>query len=65
MYPRILITGSSGLVGSVLKSVLEARRFEVFGLDILATGTDSGDVRDIDHVCTVRSATISGEVSQA
>ncbi len=51
MNPRILITGSSGLVGSALKSALEARRFEVTGLDIQATGSDSGDVRNIDHVC--------------
>lgn len=51
MKPRILITGSSGLVGSALRSALEARRFEVIGLDIQATGSDSGDVRDIDHVC--------------
>lgn len=51
MKPRILITGSSGLVGNALKSALKARRFEVIGLDIQATGSDSGDVRDIDHVC--------------
>jgi UDP-glucose 4-epimerase len=51
MKPRILITGSSGLVGSALRSALEARRFEVIGLDTQATGSDSGDVRDIDHVC--------------
>ncbi|MFV0437552.1 MAG: NAD-dependent epimerase/dehydratase family protein [Shewanella algae] len=51
MKPRILITGSSGLVGSALKSALEARRFEVIGLDIQVTGSDYGDVRNINHVC--------------
>lgn len=51
MKARILITGSSGLVGSALKSALDARRFEVTGLDIQATGSDFGDVRDIDRVC--------------
>ncbi|HFD87887.1 MAG TPA: NAD-dependent epimerase/dehydratase family protein [Gammaproteobacteria bacterium] len=50
MKPRILITGSSGLVGSALKPALEARQCEVIGLDHLATGSDFGDVRDIGHV---------------
>lgn len=46
MTQRILITGSEGLVGTALRSALEARGVAVAGLDLLATGGDRGDVRD-------------------
>ncbi len=45
MSYRILITGSEGLVGASLRVALEARGVEVVGLDLLATGSERGDVR--------------------
>ena len=50
MKPKILIAGSSGLVGVALRAALEARGFDVAGLDVQAVGADAGDVRDIDDV---------------
>lgn len=46
MNHRILITGSSGLVGSALVSALTSRGVAVACLDIKAKGAAHGDVRD-------------------
>lgn len=46
----ILITGSSGLVGSRLASMLQAGAFEVAGLDVRAEGPAQGDIRDRERV---------------
>lgn len=46
MNHRVLITGSSGLVGTALKSALLAEGCDVVGLDIRAQGEARGDVRD-------------------
>jgi nucleoside-diphosphate-sugar epimerase len=51
MSYRILITGSSGLVGSALRSTLQSRLIDVVGLDTRAAGTDRGDVRHAERVC--------------
>ena len=48
MNCRILITGSEGLVGTALRSTLEARGAEVTGLDLL--DLQRGDVRDARRV---------------
>lgn len=53
MNGRVLITGSSGLVGSALVSSLEERGVAVTRLDIKAHGRSQGDVRD---GASVRSA---------
>jgi len=50
MTGRILITGSSGLVGEALRHALTASGFVVDGLDILAIGSDKGDVKDLERV---------------
>ena len=50
MKSKILIAGSSGLVGVALRAALESRGFDVAGLDIRAVGVEAGDVRDIDDV---------------
>ncbi len=50
MKHRILITGSSGLVGSALSPALSARGAEVVHLDIRSSGAAFGDVRDVEHV---------------
>lgn len=50
MNHRILITGSSGLVGSALISVLERRGVGIARLDVNAEGADHGDVRDLSRV---------------
>ena len=47
---RILITGSEGLVGGALRTALEARGAEVVGLDLLGTGSEHGDVRNLQRV---------------
>ena len=47
---RILITGSSGLVGSALISAFDALGFDVERLDLRARGEQRGDVRDYDRV---------------
>ena len=45
---RILITGSSGLIGRPIRLVLSQRGHDVVGLDIRAIGDDLGDVRHIE-----------------
>lgn len=50
MQARILITGSSGLVGSALAPALIARGAHVLGLDVHASGAAYGDVRDCDRM---------------
>ena len=50
MSYRILITGSSGLVGSALRSTLQSRLIDVVGLDTRAAGTERGDVRHVERV---------------
>lgn len=50
MNQRILITGSSGLIGSGLAPVLEQLGAEVSLLDLRAIGGAQGDVRDVDRV---------------
>lgn len=47
---RILITGSSGLVGTELGRVLSARGVDVTRFDIRARGESHGDVRDRDRL---------------
>lgn len=47
---RVLITGSSGLVGSALVAELACRGVEVICLDINATGIANGDVRDRERI---------------
>lgn len=47
---RILITGSSGLVGSALLPVFESRGDDVECLDVRASGAARGDVRDGERV---------------
>lgn len=50
MSKRILITGSSGLVGTALRNSLASLGFEVVGLDLRATDTEAGNVRDAARV---------------
>lgn len=50
MDQQILITGSSGLVGTALISLLSTRSVEVVGLDVAAEGRAYGDVRDRERV---------------
>lgn len=50
MNQRILITGSSGLVGTALASVLAKRGEDLQLLDVAASGDAEGDVRDLDRV---------------
>jgi nucleoside-diphosphate-sugar epimerase len=50
MKLRILITGSSGLVGAALSSALMAMGYDVRRLDLRDVGTARGDVRDRRHV---------------
>lgn len=50
MGNRILVTGSSGLVGSALVDSLEALGYEIEKLDLRAHGTARGDVLDRDRV---------------
>lgn len=47
---RILVTGSSGLVGRDLRSILERRGHHVRGLDLRADDRERGDVRDRERV---------------
>lgn len=46
MTQRILVTGSSGLVGTAVTSEFQARGVETMGLDLRASGAAWGDVRD-------------------
>lgn len=48
--PRILITGSSGLIGRALRGALRLRGYETNGLDLLGLGPEQGDVRDMHRV---------------
>lgn len=50
MNQRILITGSSGLVGSALAPILEQLGADVRLLDLNAAGDAKGDVRDLNRV---------------
>ena len=50
MNHRILVTGSSGLIGSALVPALTARGVEVTRLDIRADGAAHGDVRHRERV---------------
>jgi nucleoside-diphosphate-sugar epimerase len=50
MNHRILITGSSGLVGSALVPALTSLGVEVARLDITANGAARGDVRDRERL---------------
>lgn len=50
MNHRILITGSSGLVGSAVARTLEQRGIDVVCFDLRARGAANGDVRDRDRV---------------
>jgi len=47
---RIGITGSRGLIGAALRSVLVGRGVEVVGFDLRATAAERGDVRDSNAV---------------
>jgi len=47
---KVLVTGSSGLVGSALVPALTARGVAITRLDITASGSAHGDVRDRDRV---------------
>jgi nucleoside-diphosphate-sugar epimerase len=49
--PRILVTGSSGLIGRALIAALHARGYETKSLDLKAEeALARGDIRDADHV---------------
>lgn len=50
MTRRILITGSSGLIGTRLETVLGLRGSQLVRLDIRAAGEHQGDVRDPERV---------------
>lgn len=50
MTNKILITGVSGLVGSALRTALQKMGMAVEGIDIRATGTEFGDIRDAKAV---------------
>lgn len=50
MNPLVLVTGSSGLIGSALCPALASHGIAVERLDLRATGTRFGDVRDPDGV---------------
>ena len=50
MIHKILITGSSGLVGTALASALVKRGIDVARIDTRATGAAHGDVRDRERM---------------
>lgn len=50
MNSRILVTGSSGLVGTALTSALQAKGADVVCFDVRARGRAWGDVRNRDHL---------------
>ncbi len=64
MNHRILITGSSGLVGSAVARVLEQHGLDVVRFDLRAHGASNGDVRDRDRV-TRAVADVSGIIHLA
>ena len=49
-HQRILITGSSGLVGTAIRHALHLAGCETAGLDIRGAGPDKGDIRDRSDV---------------
>ena len=53
---RILITGSEGLVGSALRTALEARGVRVTGLDLRGPDGEEGDVRNAGRVRDAHAA---------
>lgn len=53
MNHRILITGSSGLVGTALTSALSADGADVVRFDLRAGGHAWGDIRDREHLRSV------------
>jgi UDP-glucose 4-epimerase len=48
---RVLVTGSSGLIGRVAREALGRAGVATVGLDLVASGAEWGDVRDFDRVC--------------
>lgn len=50
MNQRVLVTGSSGLVGRALRDGLTSQGFEIHSLDLRAQGANHGDVRDLARV---------------
>ncbi len=50
MHGKILITGSSGLVGAATRPALRALGYKVVGCDLLGHGSDLGDVRDAEYI---------------
>lgn len=50
MSYRVLITGSSGLVGRALRAALRLRGIESDGLDLRGRGSEAGDIRDFNRV---------------
>ena len=50
MSKTILLTGSSGVLGSFLRTELQRQGWNILGLDILGDGHDQGDILDYDHV---------------
>ncbi|MCC6649288.1 MAG: NAD(P)-dependent oxidoreductase [Polyangiaceae bacterium] len=64
MNHRILITGSSGLVGSALARELEGRGADVLGFDLRERGGARGDIRQCAEVAAA-VADVSGVVHLA
>jgi nucleoside-diphosphate-sugar epimerase len=56
MTPRILITGSEGLVGRALGRALTEQGYAVVGIDLRGTGPARGDVRDRGAVAAAMRA---------
>lgn len=50
MGQRILITGSAGLIGAALRTVLEREHLDVVGFDVRSRGVERGDVRNEDAI---------------
>ncbi|BCO29849.1 UDP-N-acetylglucosamine 4-epimerase [Rhodoferax lithotrophicus] len=50
MNQRVLITGSEGLIGRVVRESLSEQGFVVKGFDIRGKGSEKGDVRDATSV---------------
>lgn len=48
--PKVIVTGSSGLVGSALRRGLVSAGYDVAGCDLRGIGADEGDVRDAAHM---------------